>query len=1781
MSDKLVTNSIANAAITGNVISSGVITGSKIASGAITLAKLEPSFATKFAAGVKITNFYYEGLNIFADTDGGQTLTLVGSGFTSNTIVIVNKTLASNVAVTSQFFLTFTAPPNPRGYQTVFVDNQNGATSFLPYAVNYIPQLKFRSSPGFFGNAIIPDNPVFEQVQAVGDGTLIYTLESGALPSGIVLNSNGTITGTTPVTTLANYNFNISVYDNNQIKIYRDFFMTIVGGVRLTDVYYNAPGQGNLSASTTGGDTVTFVGGPFLAGGNVVVGTATARAFTFSNSTTISFTTVATAAGTYNIRINNTNGTYAFRTNFLTVRPPVTWVTAAGSLGTYVETVFKGVTVSATSDGAVSYSLATGSLPTGITVLSNGSVSGTAVEGQANVEIGTTYNFTIRATGVNGQNLTRAFSISLASRPTISNVVISDGTNKFDTLGGQTITVNGFSFRSGVSVYLDNTLISSTRISLNQLTFTSPAKATGTYNLYLTNTDGSFTTNTAIDYYPAPVWITTSGLLGSTLINTNFAATLSANGAVSYTIVANSLPAGYSLNANTGSITGNSSVTKNSYFTVRASNQFSQSVSRRFGVSVREFSFAPYSVEYVAIAGGGAGGSARSTVSTGGGGGGGHTTGFFSTGDPVSIIVGSGGTPAVTSTITVQTGGNSYILSNVTIVSNVAVGGGAGGSSFYGIGGNGGSGGGLADRFAGGVGRGVYPGSTFISATRQGYDGGGTPSDGSQGAGGGGGGAGAAGSQGTNAVNWIGGAGGIGTTAYQTWSWACKYYQSYYSGGGGGGGQNGGGAGGSGGGGAGSNTNPVAGTSNTGGGGGANASFPGPSLGANGGSGVVMLRYAPLTTGNSFPSGGGSLFLANGYVFHGFTTSSVFDPYAAYKAETWAPIWVTSSIPVLWPNLAVTFQLEVIGNSTLTYTISSGSLPTGMSLSSSGLLSGTPTATFAANVTFRATETGGTFSDQIYFITVDSKIEYLVVAGGGGGGSGRYSVGSGVGGGGGAGGMLSGSFVPTLNSTYTITVGGGGGGSYNNTSTGFISGSAGGDSSISGVVTATGGGIGGSYSWAQNAGSGGSGGGAGSTGSSGDSAYFGGSGVAGQGFAGGNSFPSFNGNNGAGGGGGAGASGQGADINFGGNGGAGRRSNITGSETHYAGGGGGGGNVGAGAGGIGGGGNAVTNLTGANGTTNTGGGAGGGTIGGAGGSGIVILKFSYLIPPPLITGSDYSINVVSGMFRVVTFRSSGTIAFSSVIPRAFNLEYLLVGGGGGGGGFGGGSGGGSGGGGAGGYFSGSMITTGTLTVTVGAGGANSQNGTDTRLVGGALSSNIAASGGGFGDSQPVASSGRAGGSGGGGWGWDSSSTGGGAGNTPALSPSQGNSGGAGTIVFFGGQGGGGGGAGASGSNGGSNVSTRGGYGGAGRINAISGSTHGQLSAGSYYLAGGGGGGIDDRGSTAGGLGGLGGGGTGGTTGNNPAPADATANFGGGGGGGPRGGAGASGGSGVVILKGSASDFTATYTGNVSATTTSGNIIWTFYSSGTITLSSARGIVEYLVVAGGGAGGPNNIINGGQFTMVGGGGGAGGYVEGSIFAPVGSYTVTVGNGGTKGSLLVGSTNGGNSSIVGNSLSVTSIGGGAGGTGQYEGFTTDTSGKNGGSGGGGAANNNIASSGFGLGISGQGNNGGGGFYFGAGGGGGAGGLGGGALGSYSSGSGGPGKTWGNGTTYSRGGGGYGVANPNTGNGGDSASDGGSGIVIFRYLGNVNATGGNITSASGYTYHTFTTSGTITFL
>jgi hypothetical protein len=373
-------------------------------------------------------------------------------------------------------------------------------------------------------------------------------------------------------------------------------------------------------------------------------------------------------------------------------------------------------------------------------------------------------------------------------------------------------------------------------------------------------------------------------------------------------------------------------------------------------------------------------------------------------------------------------------------------------------------------------------------------------------------------------------------------------------------------------------------------------------------------------------------------------------PDAFYINDT--PVWTTAGGSLgSYANGSVSIQLAATDDesNSLTYSYVSGSLPSGLTVSSSGLISGTMTASAgeysfvvsasdsfntAVNRTFSITSTGPnitggtltsdsthyyrTFTSNGNFVTSGALTADIFVLGGGGGANGNGNAC----GGGGAGGFRTSSSMSFSSATYQVVVGSGGSGSSDASSA-----TNGNNSSINNF-TSTGGG--------KSNTSGGSGGGGNRDGStSGASGNSGGYSPV-EGYAGGTS--TVGGYRGAGGGGGSGAAGAGggggsATSEVGGAGGIGRFTTLTNSMAlatstgvlssgnyYYGGGGGGGtesgGRSGRSAGGLGGGGFGCegNNQPATSGSANTGSGGGGAGIGsgagGAGGSGIVIIRYT-------------------------------------------------------------------------------------------------------------------------------------------------------------------------------------------------------------------------------------------------------------------------------------------------------------------------------------------------------------------------------------------------------------------------------------------------------------------------------------------------------------------------------------------------------------------------------------------
>ena len=565
--------------------------------------------------------------------------------------------------------------------------------------------------------------------------------------------------------------------------------------------------------------------------------------------------------------------------------------------------------------------------------------------------------------------------------------------------------------------------------------------------------------------------------------------------------------------------------------------------------------------------------------------------------------------------------------------------------------------------------------------------------------------------------------------------------------------------------------------------------------------------------------------------------------------------------------------------------------------------------------------------------------------------------------------------------------------------------------------------------------------------------------------------------------------------------------------------------------------------------------------------------------------------------------------FTQNITAPLTVNYLVVAGGGGGGSYTGSGGGGAGGlrstvtatGGGGSLESPLELENNTMyTVTVGAGGRGAYGAIQSASGSNSVFSTITSTGGGRGGGYVQGTTfypPSTGGSGGGG-----NYSGSALGAAATSSPVQGYAGGNGQAGND--AGGGGGGAGAVGGNGTS--AGNGGNGGNGVAVSITGS--------SVTYAGGGGGGKFNTGSA--GTGGAGGGGAGSRDNSGSSAAHGTATLGGGGGGHgttsiPAEFFGGNGGSGIVVIQYAGTiqkarggvvttsggntihTFTSSgtfYTGMGTAKATGGDIYtdgtyWyhAFRSSGTFTPTSSYS-ADILVVAGGGGGS----------GFGGGGGGAGGLVYGTRSLTATGYTITVGNGGA-----CAVNNGQNGSNGANSVfdtSGTAWTANGGGGGVHVGGSGGTGGSGGGGGynssSGGSANQSSPSGATGYGNAGGGNTGVGAPTYAAGGGGGAGAVGGTQNGSANSAAGGIGRQYqgfadttgtgdqgyyaggggGSAATFvgsagGLGGGGFGVYYPAwnpgengkafTGGGGGgggntvrTAGNGGSGVVIIRY-------------------------------
>lgn len=181
--------------------------------------------------------------------------------------------------------------------------------------------------------------------------------------------------------------------------------------------------------------------------------------------------------------------------------------------------------------------------------------------------------------------------IAALSVPKINAIDYPGDDTAADPAGGQLITLTGSGFNTGAQIYIDGTLVSIVSVlSSNELTFVSPAKSSGSYELSVINTDGGIAASVNnIEYSGLPTWQTPTGSLANVYEGGSVTASLSAtsDSAITYSLTSGSLPTGVTLSGNTVSGTAGSVVGNTTYnFTIDAIDLELQNTSRNFNIGV-------------------------------------------------------------------------------------------------------------------------------------------------------------------------------------------------------------------------------------------------------------------------------------------------------------------------------------------------------------------------------------------------------------------------------------------------------------------------------------------------------------------------------------------------------------------------------------------------------------------------------------------------------------------------------------------------------------------------------------------------------------------------------------------------------------------------------------------------------------------------------------------------------------------------------------------------------------------------------------------------------------------------------------------------------------------------------------------------------------------------------------------------------------------------------------------------------------------------------------------
>ena len=262
---------------------------------------------------------------------------------------------------------------------------------------------------------------------------------------------------------------------------------------KITTLQY--PGD-DTAADPAGNQLITLIGSGFNVGAQVFIDGTIVSVVSVLSSTQLTFISPAKAPGSYELRVVNTDGGLATSVNNIQYSGVPVWTTPSGSLANVYEGGSVTSTLSATSDTPVTYSLTSGTLPTGVTL------TGNTVSGTTGTVIGdTTYNFTIDAIDGELQNTSRNFNIGVLADSVTWTSPANNSTVTANNASNITpVTLNATAASGSAVTYSANALPSGLTLSGNTISGTSTVVANTSVLLTATSTQSSKTSSITLNF---------------------------------------------------------------------------------------------------------------------------------------------------------------------------------------------------------------------------------------------------------------------------------------------------------------------------------------------------------------------------------------------------------------------------------------------------------------------------------------------------------------------------------------------------------------------------------------------------------------------------------------------------------------------------------------------------------------------------------------------------------------------------------------------------------------------------------------------------------------------------------------------------------------------------------------------------------------------------------------------------------------------------------------------------------------------------------------------------------------------------------------------------------------------------------------------------------------------------------------------------------------------------------------------------------------------------------